>query len=145
MRARFLGLLAPLVLLSCDNPLELSDCPNQVEITVSGGTTPMIDWMPRCHLSRVLVSEPGDYNVWGLHSPPQFIICSDDGGGCTVGLNTLYPPLRYGAVPRNAYQDLPPGGEQPSALVAGYPYTFRLYRANTDPMLLAVDTFTITP
>ncbi|MGH7752283.1 MAG: hypothetical protein ACREN5_05675 [Gemmatimonadales bacterium] len=145
MRARYLGLLAPLLCLSCDNPLAVSDCPEQVEIVVGAGPRPSIDWVPRCRGYWLLVQAPGDLNLWSIHGPPQLVICPDDGGPCPLSLNTLHPPVQYGVVPRDAYQDLPFGGEQAPSLVVGYPYTFRLYRTNATPALMAIDTFTITP
>ena len=39
------GLLA---VISCGDPLAVSDCPDQVQISVGAGTTPEIDWTPRC-------------------------------------------------------------------------------------------------
>jgi hypothetical protein len=137
-------LLVPLLLLGCRNPLEVSDCPDQLEIVVSSGTRPTIDWTPRCHLYALYVQAPGDYNLWSIHGPPRLIVCGDDGQPCPPGINTLYPPIGYGVVPREAFQDLPPPAETAPSLVAGYPYTFRLYRTG-DQFAVAVDTITISP
>jgi hypothetical protein len=143
-RARNLLALGVLVIVSCDNPLEVSDCPDQVQITMSAGTTPEIDWTPRCHLSGLTVSTYGDLNVWIIHSPPQYIVCSDYGGGCNTQLNTLYPPIRFGVLPRDAFQDLPPPNEQARPLNVGWPYAVRLDRAGRPTPFAAVDTFVVS-
>ena len=140
-----LGLLA---LVSCKNPLEVSDCPDQIQITMSAGTTPEIDWTPRCHLYALTVSTYGNSNVWLIHGPPQYLICSDYSRSCPSSLNTLYPPIRYGVVPRDAFQDLPPPKQQAPPLNVGWPYAVRLQRAGgaaSQELFLAVDTFVVTP
>ena len=137
-----LGLLA---IAACKDPLAVSDCPDQVQITVGAGTTPEIDWTPRCHLYVVTISAYGS-NYWIIHGPPQFLICSDDGGGCPVPLNTLYPPIRFGVVPRDAFQDVPPPGQQAAPLHLGWPYEIRLERTGrrSDLTGFAIDTFVVS-
>ncbi len=144
---RALLALGALAIVSCKNPLAVSDCPDQVQVTMTAGTTPEIDWTPRCHLYALNISTYGDYNVWSIHGPPEFLICPDDGTSCPAPLNTLYPPIRYGVVPRDAFQDLPPPGQQAPPLNVGWPYTVRLERAGrftSQETFLAVDTFVLT-
>jgi hypothetical protein len=146
MRTSTVLALGCLTVIACRNPLEVSDCPDQVQITMTSGTTPDIDWTPRCHLYALTVSAYGS-NVWIVHGPPQFLICPDDGGSCPAALNTLYPPIRFGVIPRDAFQDLPPPGQQVAPLHLAWPYEIRLQRAGrltTEQMLLAVDTFVVT-
>jgi hypothetical protein len=147
MSTRSAAALGFVAVVACANPLEVSDCPAQVQITVSSGTTPEIDWTPRCRLSSLTVSAYGS-NYWIVHSPPQFLICPDYGGSCPKSLNTLYPPIRFGVVPRDAFQAVPPPGEQAAPLHLGWPYEIRLARAGPrlthDQMSLAVDTFVVT-
>jgi hypothetical protein len=45
----------------------------------------------------------GNHNVWSIHSPPQYIVCSDYGDSCDKSLNTLYPPIRFGVVPGDSF------------------------------------------
>jgi hypothetical protein len=145
MRRELIG-LGILALLSCKNPLEVSDCPDQVQISMSAGITPEIDWTPRCHLYALTVSTYGDANVWSIHGPPQYLICPDDGGSCPSPLNTLYPPIRFGVVPRAAFQDVPPPGQQAPPLNLGWPYAVRLERSlgpATQELFLAIDTFVV--
>lgn len=136
------GLVA---VVSCNNPLAVSDCPDEVQITMSAGTTPEIDWTPRCHLYALTVSTYGDANVWIIHGPPQYLICSDY-GPCPTPLNTLYPPIRFGVVPRDAFQDVPPPNQQAPPLNVGWPYAVRLQRAGgaaDRELFLAIDTFVV--
>ena len=137
------GLVA---VVSCDNPLAVSDCPDEVQITMSAGTTPEIDWTPRCHLYALTVSTYGDANVWIIHGPPQYLICPDDGRACPSALNTLYPPIRYGVVPHDVFQDVPPPDEQAPPLNVGWPYAVRLQRAGgaaDRKLYFAIDTFVV--
>lgn len=146
-RTRWLGALCLLTLATCKNPLAVSDCPDQVQISVSAGTTPEIDWTPRCHLYAMTVSTYGNANVWIIHGPPQFVICSDDGGGCPTSLNTLYPPIRFGVVPRDAFQDVPPPPEPAAPLNVGWPYAILLQRAggpSSPTPYFATDTFVVS-
>ena len=144
-------LLIPLLLYAaaCRNPLAVSDCPEEIEITVSAGTTPEIDWTPRCHLQGLYVWTPyGNATGWSIHGPPEYLICSDYGGGCNgQPLNTLYPPIRWGLVPEDAFQAFPHPGETVPPLRVGWPYVVHLSRANGSVGVgswSAVDTFVVT-
>ena len=67
-------------------------------------------------------------------------------GACPSPLNTLYPPIRYGVVPRDAFQDVPPPNEQAPPLNVGWPYAVRLQRAGgaaDRELYLAIDTFVV--
>src|SRR5437867_3891214 len=110
-RTRDLLLIGLLGVVSCRDPFAVSDCPDDVEITVSAGTTPEIDWTPRCHLAVLsLVSEYERSNVWSISGRRHDYTCADN-TGCASPLNTLYPPIRYNVVPRDAFQDFPISGQ----------------------------------
>ena len=136
------GLLA---VMSCEDPLAVSDCPDQVQISVGAGTTPEIDWTPRCHLVGLLITSTyTGGTVWSIGGP-QRGVCGDDGQQC-YWRNTLYPPIRYGVVPQDAVQDFPPD-QKPQALRVGWPYELRLRRggrALPREVWLAVETFVVT-
>jgi hypothetical protein len=134
------GLLAGL---SCRDPLAVSDCPDQVQVSVGAGPTPEIDWTPRCHLVGLLITAYGG-TVWSIGGPQQGT-CGDDGQVC-YWRNTLYPPIRYGVVPRDVVQLFPPD-QAPQALRIDWPYELRLSRggrALPGEVWLAVDTFVVT-
>jgi hypothetical protein len=137
------GLLA---VIACKDPLAASDCPDQVQISVSPGTTPEFDWTPRCHLVGLLITSTyTGGTVWSLGGP-QHGVCGDEGGDC-YWRNTLYPPIRYGVVPRDAQQTFPPD-QKPEALRVGWPYEVRIWRggrALPREVWLAVEAFVVTP
>ena len=148
-RTRDLLLIGLFGVVSCRDPFALSDCPDDIEITVSAGTTPEIDWTPRCHLAVLyLVSEYERSNVWSISGRRHDYTCADN-TGCASPLNTLYPPIRYNVVPRDAFQDFPISG-QPQALRLGWPYTVHLRRSGpvssreVAEVWLAVHTFYVT-
>ena len=133
-------------LISCQDPLAVNDCPAQVEITLSAGATPDIDWAPRCHVNGLLIfSAYTGATIWTVYAEPP--VTCDDNGNCTKARNTLYPPVRYGVVPPGSSQSFPVAGAPPAPLLVGWPYSIYLRRANPpDPreVWLAADTFVVS-
>ena len=135
------GLVA---VISCKDPLAVSDCPDQVQLSVGDGTTPEIDWTPRCHLVGLLITSTyTGGTVWSIGGP-QRGTCGDDGQEC-YWRNTLYPPIRYGVVPGDAVQNFPPD-QKPQALTVGWPYEVRIWRggAPSREVWLAVEAFVVS-
>jgi len=144
-RTRQLFLVAFLAVISCTNPLDVSDCPDQVQITISTGPTPEIDWTPRCHLSQLAVESVYERsNEWIIIGRVKYRTCGD--GRCDTYFNTLYPPIRYGMVPHDASQAFPLPSDPTPRLNIGWPYTVRLARspAPTGEVWLAEFTFNAT-
>ena len=129
LRFLFLALLLPLGACGDDGPTEpeiLPECTGNVDVHVSGGTTPEFSWTPRCTLFFVLV-EPvgGGAGRWEVES---------EGG------NRIAPGVRYGEVPKGAKQF-----QAPAALIRGRTYEIILYRytgPGRQPILAGAKTFT---
>lgn len=143
-RALAVMMVGLLAVISCKDPMAVSDCADQVQINVGAGTTPEIDWTPRCHLVGLLITSTytGE-TMWSIGGP-QHGTC---GGGqtCYWG-NTLYPPIRYGVVPRDVVQHFPLD-QKPQTLTIGWPYEVGISRGgNALPreVWLAVDSFVVT-
>jgi hypothetical protein len=144
-RTRQLLAVVILVLLSCKNPFQVSDCPDELQITVGEGPTPEIDWTPRCHLFELSVESVYERsNEWTITGRVKYRTCGD--GRCDTYYNTLYPPIRYGAVPRDASQAFPLSSDPTPTLNIGWPYTVRLSRspAPAREVWLAESTFYAT-
>lgn len=102
------------------------ECTGNVDIHVSGGTTPTITWTPACRVFVLGVEEEGGRDVW--------LIVSEGG-------NRIASGVRYGTVPAGATSD-----ESAIALVAGRTYTIFAARhtgpASDDGVLAGTRDFT---
>ena len=115
-------------LVSCKDPFTVSDCPDEVQITVSDGPSPEIEWTPRCHLFQLRVESTWERSTeWVITGLVRYRTCGD--GRCDTHYNTLYPPIRYGVLPNDAIQAFPLPSDPTPTLNAGWPYTVRLSRS----------------
>jgi hypothetical protein len=107
-----LSILVAVVVAACGEEVPTNvaqDCDNPV-LTVTAGSIPEISWEPACFVSIVVVDQDGTRETEGRRRP-AWVIAS---GG---QVNRVEPPIRYGRVPENGIQLVPP-----AALTSGETY-----------------------
>lgn len=113
--------LAPLALLSLGTAAVLAacsdstgvgsgapPCPDSVNVSVTGGTTPTFSWTPACRVFFLNVELPGGADQWNVISDSA---------------NAIAPPVTYGTVPLGAV-----GTPGATPLSVGTSYTVYLFR-----------------
>ena len=86
-------------LLGCKDATAPAACEGPLQVAVSPGATPSINWSPTCGISYLVVmaapASPGalETTVWGFTVPE---------------LTPLGPDVRYGRLPRGAKEMVPP-------------------------------------
>jgi hypothetical protein len=91
-----------------------------VNVTVSAGLTPTIDWSPRCRVTLLLIEE-GAHDVWSPRGREDH--------------NDVAPPITYGITPSG----LTGGPAEP--LVAGHTYEVILWHAGESDRVLGIHEF----
>jgi hypothetical protein len=115
------------VLLGCGSTTEpLPACSGAVSVTVTGGTTPTIEWAPACGASLLTVAQPLPPSLGFVGEEARWMIRTDG--------RLIEPPVRYGRTPRGAVVSVPP-----QQLEAGR--TYRAFVSN-GPTVLGSTTFT---
>jgi hypothetical protein len=89
-----------------DEVVDCGDDVASVEITVSGGASPVIDWSPRCRVTLLLVEE-GAHDIWSLRGDED--------------ANDVEPPVTYGVAPQGLT------GAEAEPLRAGHTYEIILW------------------
>lgn len=118
MLARRLALagLAVVLAVACDSTDPADDCPTNVEVSVTGGTTPSFDWAPACRAYQVSVNDATG-PVWAM----GFDFANP------AKANAIRPPVAFGDSLEEGDSLAPP---PPAALTAGHTYTFYLFGLN---------------